>query len=72
MFVNNLSRKEQTSEVTIDMKINIEPVKLNDNMETLCWGCFELLDASQSHVSTQCPRMDLSKRFLPKPMTTTG
>ena len=21
---------------------------------------------------TQCPRMDLSKRFLPKPITTTG
>ena len=27
---------------------------------------------SDATTGTQCPRTDLSKRFLPKPMTTTG
>ena len=26
----------------------------------------------QKYAESQCPRTDLSKRFLPKPMTTTG
>ena len=35
--------------------------KVVDFMYDLCLGKF-----------SQCPRTDLSKRFLPKPMTTTG
>ena len=30
------------------------------------------LDFTMFESNTQCPRTDLNKRFLPKPMTTTG
>ena len=37
-------------------------------------SCFELTRRSQLKytVASQCARMDLNKRFLPKPMTITG
>ena len=37
----------------------------------LCWYS-QLRQSSILHAESQCPRMDLSKRFLPKQMTTTG
>ena len=37
------------------------------------FGTILLIDTSSSSINmSQCPRTDLGKRYLPKPMTTTG
>ena len=49
---------------------NFQTIKLSQLHEAkTCWteNCW-----SSGSMSTQCARTDLNKRFLPKPMTTTG
>ena len=69
-------KERDHTNVQFVMKYSPEKVRLNEHIASLhkgdCSVCEKEFSRKSKMTRTQCPRTDLSKRFLPKPMTTTG
>ena len=73
LYISQAVRYLQKSKTKLNVFLQLREYVLYENIKELPSKIAHFMAQSESFSNaTQCPRTDLSKRFLPKQMTTTG